>query len=102
MEIRPHVTSSLYGNQEISTNRVVLKKDLKHSLDHVNHLLEQALNNPDHINHDLCHELAKSILHLHKLALSGAQSPEITATKDDLKENSSIILNVLEAPIYVS
>jgi hypothetical protein len=101
MDITTHSVNNPFGSPEIPGNSIVLKKDLKHALDHTNHLLSEALANPDHISHDFCHELSKNIIHLHNLAAHGAQVSDKSLNADSVKDNSQIILNIVTAPIYV-
>lgn len=101
MDITTQGVASSYGPQDFGHNLTALKADLRRNLDKTRHILTEITENPDHLNTQVSDTLTTSLLNLHKLASQAASLKDNSALSSTLKDNAQIILNILEAPVYV-
>jgi hypothetical protein len=98
----PALPPSSAPEVHIPPNVPALRQALKHTLDHVNRMLSEVLDNPDHINTAFCAEFSKKILSLQNLATEASHlTKQDTDFARTMREAGTIIDTILKAPIYV-
>jgi hypothetical protein len=97
MDIPPFSPANPAHFSPNSFNLPALKQELKTTLGHLNHTLNTLLQNPDTLNAALCQDLSTSVLHVHQMGQSITQQD----SQSVLTETATLILTILEAPVYV-